>query len=691
MKINSLSNNINLGKELPVEIKVGETYSAVVIEKRSNHEAIVQIKGKEYPVKFEGEIPTESRITVQVTGMDEGIPLVRRVTYSATGEQVRENEEITKWLKQMGLTSSATYQQIVQLLKDYGIQINRNILDTLQRFFSTSTSTDQQKMETIRALLNKNLDIHLPHLVAIDAALHGKSMAEWVTSILAQSDSERGDLIQNKRLFSSGQSFIDRAEYDKGTDREETPDLERDVTRITGMRLHTIEGTQKSESIYTDTDSQNLNHRSSFAAGTEHLSIVEGTESEKIQTITHAVQQLLEEVMNELQYDFPHLPSKEYIVTEVTRKLAEVTQSFKNVQREINRNLEHILDTIAHTKGNPLPQIKHLLENTIDIIDKTILKSDIMLFTDMKTEKALLQSSSQLAEARRLLSKGDLSGAKEMIDQVKSRISHLLFQPTEVKVRHYLIEPFFQPQRPEKEHIWAQHLERLIPHLQPQEPSARNAFELIRALGLNYDSEVAQQLAFPSDRSQHEENATNLKAILLNLQNREQEQAALPRLYREAEQALHHITGQQLLSKNDASSNVQSMFFNIPLLLGKEAENIKVFINSKKEGQKIDWENCSLYFLIETKKFGETGILIKSTERNLSITLKNDKVNFRDRVEPLVAKYKERLKEIGYNIQSVQYAKLTPEELQQKQAKTEMKPDRPPQAYTSMKGFDIKI
>ncbi len=48
-----------------------------------------------------------------------------------------------------------------------------------------------------------------------------------------------------------------------------------------------------------------------------------------------------------------------------------------------------------------------MLETTISKLDNAILKSDMMLFTDMKTEKQLMNASTQLAEAKKLLAKGD--------------------------------------------------------------------------------------------------------------------------------------------------------------------------------------------------------------------------------------------------------------------------------------------
>ena len=124
----------------------------------------------------------------------------------------------------------------------------------------------------------------------------------------------------------------------------------------------------------------------------------------------------------------------------------------------------------------------------------------------------------------------------------------------------------------------------------------------------------------------------------------------------QADQALTQLTGQQLLSKSDGNGSLQSLFFNLPLLLGGKPENLKVYINSKNEGDQVQWENCSLYFLLDTNKLGDVGILLNSIDRNLSITIKNDLPHFKEKMAPIAAITKEKLQEVGYNVTNISFA-----------------------------------
>ena len=195
-------------------------------------------------------------------------------------------------------------------------------------------------------------------------------------------------------------------------------------------------------------------------------------------------------------------------------------------------------------------------------------------------------------------------------------------------------------------------------------------FEMVRALGLNHESETAQSLVFQKNAQAEQSHEQNLKSILMKLAGVDG-QAEQKGLAQQADQALTQLTGQQLLSKSDGNGSLQSMFLNLPLLLGGKPENLKVYINSKNEGDQVQWENCSLYFLLDTKKLGDVGIYLNSTDRNLSITIKNDLPLFKEKMAPLAAITKEKLQEVGYNVTNISFAPLSeaPSEFKKVQTK----------------------
>ena len=61
-----------------LELKQGEVHRATIKERTGNEEAILQIRGKDVPVTFQGSVPRHDRvIVVQVTSHQEGKVEVR--------------------------------------------------------------------------------------------------------------------------------------------------------------------------------------------------------------------------------------------------------------------------------------------------------------------------------------------------------------------------------------------------------------------------------------------------------------------------------------------------------------------------------------------------------------------------------------------------------------------------------------
>ncbi|WP_433744808.1 hypothetical protein [Falsibacillus pallidus] len=367
--------------------------------------------------------------------------------------------------------------------------------------------------------------------------------------------------------------------------------------------------------------------------------------------------------------------SKDLIVSKITLKLSQAAIDFKAFKQDVTRNLQTVEQSIGKTSAKPL------LEATIKQLDQTILKSDFMLYTDMKTEKKLMTASTQLAQAKNLLSEGDYPEAKKIVSEIKTMIDKIMFKPSDTRVQHFVSKELTQLEGASPEKQLLQQFDQAQAGFK-QQPTARGAFEYMKQMGLTHDTDQAHALVQNSKNDSTLD--SNMKNILMKLQN---EADGVSQSSLKVDGLMQNLTGQQLLSKNDPSG-LQSMMFSLPLVLKDQVENVKVFINSNNSSQKIDWENCSLFFLLETKKLGDLGISLKTTNRNLSINIKNDRPGFKDKMTPLTDIAKERLEEIGYGIGSIQFSSLHTAPTKE-QPKVEKQPIQNP-VFTE-KGYDFSI
>jgi hypothetical protein len=341
------------------------------------------------------------------------------------------------------------------------------------------------------------------------------------------------------------------------------------------------------------------------------------------------------------------LQSKTLLVTEISKKLSQLAIDFKKVKQEITKSLDHV--ALMLDKGGSKVNANQTLDAAINKLDNAILKSNFMLYTDMLTEKKMLNASSRLAEARNLLAKGEISQASQLVKEVKTTLDQIIYKPSNTRVQHFVTEQSQLNSSSTLEDQLAYGIKQAVRPMPDQDYSARQVFETFRRLGLTHENDAANSLVFGSKGDQDELNQ-NVKARLIQMAAQDAEGQG------KAEQALANLTGQQLLNKQDPSG-MQNLFMQMPFLLNQKMENIKVFINSQKLGEKIDWENCSLFFVLETKKLGEVGIHVTAQNKNISIAFNSKKDDLDKMLEPMTQLSKERLEEIGYKLEALKAKK----------------------------------
>lgn len=716
-----------------LELKQGEVHRATIKERTGNQEAILQIRGKDVPVTFQGSVPRHDRVIVQVTSHQEGRVEVRSLG-QAPQNQSTPTADTHQILRNLGVSNQANpaLREAVRLFLDRGLPVSREIVQEIRLFLEQGRGTLAQKLDTIQTLLNKGLPVQSSLLHAVQETLHGQPLAQVLAHLTRDlshqsvgARSEQGGMSPSfvrqlaKEVLRQFQEIDSRREpiAQPVTQREGTSslwreaiqylqreaDLSRALSQLSSQLLnHSSLGqdvTRQLEQAWQKAVEWQQQGRELAARG--HLvqvltSLAEQEASHSPSAASGVTAESTQQVyaQNELLHTNPALQTQAFLVTKVTEKLSAASKAFTDLKREVTRSLDQLIRLAQQWRQQAIPQARQLLQTAIDKLDKAILKSELTMLTDMKTEKQLMQASSQLAQARRSLAKGNVQAAQRMVQEVKAMLERLRWQPSETRVQHMLLKEsqVLEQQRPLPQLVQQQLAEqtRLPLHA---EPSARHMLELIRGLGLHHESELGRSLMGQQEQQDAGGRQANLKAMLLQLMRSEWEQG---RIQQQAEQALNNLIGQQLLNKQEPNSAVQHLFFQLPVKLEEELHNLKVMVNARQEGEKLDWENCSLYFLIETKKLGEVGILLSAVERNLSVTLKNNKPDFKEKMLPLVEECKENLKAIGYQITSIQFSKLDTKEQgamseENRLGESQHEPRSLSPSTVTAKGFDLKI
>ncbi|NGP44935.1 hypothetical protein G4V62_08170 [Bacillaceae bacterium SIJ1] len=363
---------------------------------------------------------------------------------------------------------------------------------------------------------------------------------------------------------------------------------------------------------------------------------------------------------------------KTFLVTKVTQHMAEAEASFKNDQRFLLRQLT------LFQNNTPVPHEsrQNLLEASIRKLDHQLLKGDAMLYADMKTEKELMKASSQLTEARTALQRGDAVEAKRIVNQVQRLLESVQFRPSEQRLQRFV----------QTEGAFLQKEEPLL--RQPQAAqvfgSGRQVLEQVRQLGMTYEADVAKALV-RNDAQAMEQSQRSLKAFLLQQWGTDADASAKSA----AESQLLKLNGQQLLSKPDQGS-LQHLFFSLPTMLGQKAGDMQVYVKGRNQGERVDWENCNVTFMLETEHLGEVAIHVTSQSRNLTVTIQNNTPHLSEAVAPLLKKTEERLADIGYNVSGMRFEPLQKTKTEASDHAQTSKSTNS-KAGAEQKGYDVSI
>ncbi|MBS4535436.1 hypothetical protein GOQ29_07360 [Clostridium sp. D2Q-14] len=582
------------------DLEVGSTLDFTFKEKLSKDTAIINVNGKDIKAKFNKSLDgiDDSKGKIYITNIDsDGIS----VDYV---ENSKVNNDIEALNKLEGIEGKEL-KKIIKTLRDKGVKLSDKEINQIRKFIEKDNSPLEEKIDILNRLVDKSIDITLKNIISIKETLFGDGIDVNLNDILEIFN------LQIDLTILNGE--------------EDSIDLKLDEKVVNDLSDKILENFNKNK------DEKNIDNNSL-------LSRLEDKENDNLDLSSYPENILSTEFNGQ----------KKVLMTIVTEKMNLINENFKDLKNTLVKNMDRVIFDNTINKED----IKESLENSLDYLNRKILKSDITLYTDMLTEKKLIKISSKIDMAKNLVSKNNIKEGKILINEIKEELNKIEFKASEEKIVYGLSKEISKDINGSKDNINSSF------DIFKNPPSgARQVYDYMKNLGLNYEKDILNDELFNLNNINLEE---NLKGNLLKIMS--QENRSIKDIS-SIMKVLDNLNGQQLLNKLENNNSVQTMFFDIPVNLVGKIENMKLIVNSNKENEKIDWKNSSLYFLIETDKLGETGILINSQNRNLDITIRNDNNKIKNKIAFLEDELVDKLKDIGYNVNRIRYDKFSKEKI----------------------------
>lgn len=612
--------------------------------------------------------------------------------------------------------------EIVQQLKDQGYVVTPDQEDRIAEFVKEVGGTPEQKMQAVKSALDKGLPLSVRVLGTLQAALSGAPLGELVAELsdalaLTRLDMARSETTQELKsllMQLSGQGADDGALTAEGSlvneavrsalsgsassllqaslaqlEGEDASVGERIVKQWIGALMQEMDQITVLLSRIEPEDAQQseVPRERPVAGAAGRVAVVQSQTDASVNRAAHAVVEDLPQEQDETvgitpvisdgseteteeaddavqalstaSQDDTQMPAvlqqALMVVREITPRMAELKTQYVQERNKVLDDIRKVSSQLDAAPKDTKTQ-QETLAKAIERLDKVILKSDIPLYTSMQTEKGLLTASSSLQDARRLLNDGQTAAAKTVLDRVEKDLKALVFQPSKQKILHMagaaLSEKSDWGSKSVQERV-RQQLDRILEPAQ----TPRAVLDAFRALGLEHEAEVVTHLGNPNRKSTESwEPKDTLRQVLMQLAKDTEESLTTVTA---AEKSLNNLTGQQLMNRPESRPQGQTLFFSLPMKLADRVEDLKIYVQSRKDRNKIDWENCTFYFAVNTQNYGEVGIGLTAVRKTVSVQVKCNSKELQEALEPIAKDFQQVMAETGYKIAGISYSRLT--------------------------------
>lgn len=335
----------------------------------------------------------------------------------------------------------------------------------------------------------------------------------------------------------------------------------------------------------------------------------------------------------------PPVNGRQVMVKEVTSHLANVTNTFRNEQATVTKQLGQVAALIETNPHAARPALETVSTRLTQLVQKT----DALLHTDVTQEKQLVVMTAKLDLALSLLSTKPQESAA-LVKDVRGTLNDFRYAPNQARIEY-------------------------IPHgaMRAGEIPSVAPLKLDATLSGRHVQEVTQRVQAQAQLAQANNTPTSALSVRSDTTNPEAQRLAS---FLQVQQTLNRLDGGQL----------HQLLFALPAKVQEIDTGIHVHIQNREAGDVVDWENSVLYIRLETPRLGEIGVKLEAKDRNLRLTLEHDDATVERLARPLLGKIEQTLEAIGYKSVTTQFKPLT---------KAERVVDEPKATPTT--GYDFRI
>ena len=533
----------------------------------------------------------------------------------------------------LGMKKTSENLSVYKVLTDNNISPTKEMIENIKGIFQKTSGTLEEKINSLDILLKKDIEI---------TAKNFKIMHQSLTKN-----------IDYNELFDILDKYFKEEEVDYDKLFKTIGLSEKVINQFLLLKVNNLSLKDSFMEIYdnsnislSETEKEIISTIINDEDNNNKPIEIESQILEMFDDFEKNIDEVIYEIGEDAAYEINEIINtdnfRNFLVETTTKEMINVKNEFKVFKSE---NLKLIDQIVIDLDENKKPESSDLLK-VIDNFEKVIMKSDITLYTSMKQEKELIKLASKLELAKEYLDDNNQNKAKSLLKEVKKELDKINFEPKDIKVKSFMKKEANKILFNEKSNY-----KDVYNTFSKKNKGVREVLEVLRATGINHDSEMVQKIE-KSDFNKLE--ISNLKDVVLNVMK-----ANEGKVLGELKNVVNNVTGNQFQNKLEVKSNIQQMHLSIPYEVNSKIQSLDLYIKSKKENEKIDWKNSTLYFVINLKKYGETGIRISATNKVVNMNIKNDSDTFKNISKDMFDIFLEDLAKEGFIKGKVNYSAFT--------------------------------
>ncbi|GEN36186.1 DUF6240 domain-containing protein [Aneurinibacillus danicus] len=306
---------------------------AVIKERVSANEAIVEIEGKKVKAVFENGVPAQSRVSVQVTAAKEDRIQVRVAQQTETDMDStgKTGQNIERIMREAGVKATPEMREAVRILFDGKQPVTKETIKNVEQILQKGEGTVQQKLDALQIMMKKNIHVTVKSFEAVFRTLHGPTLDQLVERMADELPELAGKPTGGEKTTARANHQAARVEMMEKNAQPEKPEV-RLARQLATLRDAVVQAEKQKGTIDKEQLQKLIREMENTLEAAKESSAISKETGQRVERLTRQMQNLTQSAVGQSKMSVDQ-------VTRVADRL-ELNRLIKTIAMEVKDRTE---------------------------------------------------------------------------------------------------------------------------------------------------------------------------------------------------------------------------------------------------------------------------------------------------------------------------------------------------------------